>query len=505
MALSKSEKMLLEELRAQDEHLAFMRYCWAKKDSPLIEGFHTRTISARIDKAFDDFKHGRSTYLLINVHPRSGKTDMVSRYLGAHFLGEFPSEEVMQVSYQANLASQFSAFGRNIVRGSKYQTLYPHINLSRETNKKNEWVITDSAGQPTGGKLYASGLQSGLTGNGFALGVLDDYFAGRKEAESKVMRDNAWVAFTDDFMTRRAPVCIVIVLATQWHWDDITGRIEREMKENPDFPRFEKLSFPARARDYKGPGEYPGEYLFLERFTPEWYRSQYATLGKYSSAALFDCNPRPREGGILSTDGIVWHDPGEHGIPSETAIRWARIWDLAHTAKQRAGDDPDWTSGTLMGFQMRPGDDVPHLWIKHRFRTREGATERDRLIKMHAEKDGKFVRQGVESSLDAKDAFDYLCRAMPSVSWVEIPLSGDKTVRATPLEPIFEAPGHVHVIRGDWNDEWLDEILNFDGTGKQHDDGIDNMSAGYIMLVGQGMAISEELRAQMAARRARGH
>lgn len=501
--MTKSERMLLDELNAQDKHLEFMKYCWVKGDSPLITGHHTKKICNRIDKAFDDFKHGKSTYLLINVHPRAGKSDIVSRYLGPHFLGEFPNEEVMQVSYQANLATQFAAFGRNIVRGSRYQTLYPHVGLSRETNKKNEWVITNQkSGKPTGGKLYASGLQSGLTGNGFALGVLDDYFAGRKEAESKVQRDNAWVAFTDDFMTRRAPVCIVIVLATQWHWDDITGRIKREMDENPDFPRFEQMKFPARARDYHDPSEYPGEFLFLQRFDAEWYRSQYATLGKYSAAALFDCDPRPREGGILSTEGIVWHDPGDLLIPGETKIKWVRVWDLAHTAKQRAGDDPDWTSGTLLGFQDVPGDPVKHLWIKHRFRTREGAAERDRLIKLYADKDGRFVKQAVESSLDAKDAFAYLQRSMPDISWSEIPISGDKTVRATPLEPIFEAPGHVHVVRGDWNDEWLDEVMNFDGTGKQHDDGIDNMSAGYIMLVGDGITMSKQARESLAARRA---
>lgn len=504
MSLTEQEEKELDELLAKDRHLNFIDYCWRKKDTKFIVGFHTRTICERLDKAFDDFKNGKSTYLLINVHPRSGKSDLVSRYLGPHFLGEFPSEEVMQVSYQANLATNFAAFGRSIFRSPRFRSLYPGIGLSKETNKKNEWVIIDeTTKEPTGGKLYASGLQSGLTGNGFSLGVLDDYFAGRKEAESKVQRDSAWFAFTDDFMTRRAPVCIVVVLATQWHYDDISGRIEKEMKENPDFPRFEIMRFPARARDYKNPEAYTGEYLFTERYSPGWYRSQYATLGKYSSAALFDCNPRPREGGILSTDGIVWHDPGDKNIPGETNIKWARVWDLAHTAKQRSGDDPDWTSGTLLAFQSVPGDPVLHLWIKHRFRTREGATKRDALIKLHAEKDGKFVRQAVESSLDSKDAYEYLQRAVPDIVWNKIPISGDKTVRATPLEPIFESAGHVHVVRGEWNEEWLDEILNFDGTGKQHDDGIDNLSAGYIMLAGAGVQIPDNIREQMRARRNR--
>ena len=278
-----------EQEESKRSHLCFMQHTWMKKDSPFFIGFHTRKICERIDRAFEDFRNGQSTYLLINVHHRAGKSDIVSRYLGPHFLGEFPSEEVMQVTYQANLAISFSSFGRNIFRSEKYEKIYPNICLSKETNKKNEWVITDKNNKLLGGKLYASGLQSGLTGSGFALGILDDYCSGRAEAESIVQRDNAWEAFTNDFMTRAAPVSIVIVLATIWHWDDISGRIKNEMQQNEYFPKFEILQFPARARDYKGEGTYIGKYLFLERFNEKWYDTQYATLGKYSAAALLDC------------------------------------------------------------------------------------------------------------------------------------------------------------------------------------------------------------------------
>lgn len=511
MPITETEEIELLNLLEQEEreasrknHLDFMQHCWMKGiHDPLVVGFHTRRICERIDKAIEDFRNGKSTYLVINVHHRAGKSDIVSRYLGAHFLGEFPDQEVMQVTYQANLAASFSTFGRNVFRSDKFQELYPNIHLSHETNKKNEWVIVDNDENPTGGKLYASGLQSGLTGNGYALGVLDDYFAGRAEAESKVQRDNAWDAFTDDFMTRRAPVSIVIVLATQWHWDDISGRIRNEAEKNADFPQFESIRFPARARDYPGREKYPGEFLFLERYNREWYVSQYATLGRYSSAALMDCDPQMRTGGVLSTDGIVWYDRGDWEIPSETNIQWARIWDLAHTAKQRSGDDPDYTSGTLIGFERRGGDPILHLWIKHRVRLRAGAVKRDETIELHAEKDGKFVKQAIENTVESKDAYEYICKNIPGYNWQQINISGDKLARAAPLEPIFEAPGHVHVLRGDWNDEWLDEIVKFTGTGNEHDDGIDNLSAGYIMLVDQRRKLSPGRRAEMAARRNR--
>lgn len=488
----------------KNHHLSFIKHCWMKnnKTDPFIIGFHTRRICNKIDKAIEDYRNGKSSYLLISVHHRSGKSDLVSRYLGAHFLGEFPTDEVMQVSYKAEFAASFSGFGRNVMKSDKYKELYPNIKLSSDTNKKNEWLIADSKGKNTGGKLYASGLHSGLTGNGFSLGILDDYCSGRAEAESLVQRNNAWESFTDDFMTRMAPVNIVIILATQWHWDDINGRIRQAMKDNPDFPKFQTLAFPARRRDYKGSGTYPGKYLFLERFSEEWYLTQYATLGKYSAFSLLDCDPQMRTGGQLSTNGIIFEDLS--AFPDLFRIKYTRVWDLAHTQKQRQKDDPDYTSGTLLAFEKKAGDPILHLWVRHVFRVRAGATQRDNEIKRIAGMDGSFIKQAIEDSPDAKDAYDYIISSLPQISWNKINISGgDKTVRATPLEPIFEAPGHVHVVKGNWNQDWMDEIIKFDGLGTGHDDQVDNLSAGYIFLRSSSLHMTDKIRKALAQRRKR--
>ena len=511
MSLTPADELALIELLEEEErskarmsHEKFMGYTWMKSGDPFLVGFHTKRICERIDQAFVDFRNGKSTYLKISVHHRSGKSDILSRYLPPHFLGEFPDCEVISTTYQAGLTAKFTGFARNVFRSDKYKALYPALDLSQESNAKAYWEVVDAkTRKPTQGKLFGSGISSGITGSGGHLVLLDDPISGRKDAESKTIRDNVWDAITNDLMTRLAPVHIVIILATQWHYDDPNGRIDSEMNKNPDFPRFESLRFPAKAKDYDGEGEYPGKYLFTDRYSEGWYRSQYATLGKYGAAALLDCDPQMRSGSILSTDGIIYHDKDDPKIPHLTAIKWAQVWDLAHTAKQRNGDDPDFTSGTHMGFQRVPGDDIPHLWIKHVARIREGATKRDAFIRVHTQKAGKFVKHGIENSIESKDAYDYIVKAIPEYSFTSIPIKGDKTVRITPLEPIFEAPGHVHLIRGDWNDEWLDEIIKFDGTDSGHDDQVDNLSAGYEMLIGSGMIMSKEHKEAMARRRRR--
>ena len=81
---------------------------------------------------------------------------------------------------------------------------------------------------------------------------------------------------------------------------------------------------------------------------------------------------------------------------------------------------------------------------------------------------------------------EYLKKAMPEINWNKVIMGkGDKATRAVPLEPIFEAPGHVHVKRAAWNDDWIDELLRFDGLGKEHDDQVDNLSCGYQFQIGR--------------------
>jgi len=508
LSLSKAEELELIELleaeqraQARKHHLDFMEYCWQKKSEPFTKGFHTEKICERIDQAFEDFRNNKSSYLMINVHHRSGKTDLLGRYLPPHFLGEFPEYEVMSTSYQADFTQKSTGYARTIFRSEEYRRLYPNLALSKESNAKSYWEIVDAKlNKPLYGKLYGSGLKSGITGSGGHLVLCDDPLSGRQAAESLTTRNTIWDAVKDDLLTRVAPTHIVIFLFTRWHWDDPGGRIIEAMKKDKDFPRFEVMEFPAKAEDYRGPGKYPKKYLFLDRYPESWYITQYATLGRYSSGALLDCNPQPRDGGILSTDGIVY-EPTDLW-PDFVSNRWMRVWDLAHTAKQISSDDPDYTAGSLIHFEKQGTDPIPHLYIKDVKRIRENPAKRDKFIKMVATADGPYIKQGVENSVESKDAYDYLAHAMPELSWVPINIRGDKATKAGPLAPIFEAPGHVHLPEGAaWIDDWLNELLRFDGLGQDHDDQMDNLSAGYFCLMAGGIKMSEQRRREMKERR----
>ena len=282
----------IKQALARKKHIRFIQYCWQKPSEPYTIGLHTRIICSLIDEAMEKFRKGESTFLCIKVPFRHGKSEILSKNLPPHFLGEFPDCDVMSVTYAMSLAEGFSRYGRDLISTSeKYQELYPDIEIAKNHGGVHSWGIEGHAGVFT-----ASGLSSGITGKGYHLGILDDYCASRADAESEGMRNSMWEHFTNDFFTRRAPTSITVVLATPWHVDDIIGRIQQRTdpdNENydPEFPQFKFVTLPAmngeaveKVREKGKDGKYKlvekkikYDFLFPERFSPEWYRQQFAS------------------------------------------------------------------------------------------------------------------------------------------------------------------------------------------------------------------------------------
>jgi predicted phage terminase large subunit-like protein len=443
----------------------WMDYVWQRKLHPLLVGLHTIEICERIDKAIDDYRNGKSSYLCIQVPVRHGKSDIVSRYLPPRFLGLFPDDEVIVAGYTASLAWSFSRFARNVMRDPRYREVFPGVKLSREEQSVDAWGIEGRLS-----KAWWVGLDGSITGKGANLAIIDDFFKGRKEAESKLIRDNVWSNITDDILTRMAPVAICIILATPWHIDDPFGRITKAMQEDPKFPRFEFLRFPGKGSQYES------GYLFPERFTADWYEARIATLGPYSAAGLIYCSPIPQGGNKFAVDKINWIQPED--LPRD--IQYTRGWDLASTKAQTVDkEDPDYTVGVKVGIKwevLADGEKIPRIYIADMIRGRWRAPERDKLIKASAIGDGA-ITVGVEAYGPYKDSYEAISKALFGIRVVKrIQLPGDKMTKWEPLEAAMAA-GNVYVVDAPWKADFLDEMGTIPGA--LHDDIADAIIAAY--------------------------
>lgn len=192
--------------------------------------------------------------LMIFMPPRHGKSELVSVRFPAWFLGRNPDARVILSSCTASLATGFSRQVRDIIRDEPYQTLFgvqstldeaDWVRISDESRAADAW---DIAGRRGG--LIASGVGGSIVGRGANLGIIDDPFKDRNEAESKSVREAVDAWYRSAFYTRLEDGAAVILMHQRWHYDDLAGRLLRRMVEDEDTDQWEVLSLPAIAEPF---------------------------------------------------------------------------------------------------------------------------------------------------------------------------------------------------------------------------------------------------------------
>jgi predicted phage terminase large subunit-like protein len=144
-----------------------------------------------------------------------------------------------------------------------------------------------------GGSVFATGLDSGLTGEAVD-GILfcDDPVKDVVEANSATYRQRAddWMASVA--LTRMHPGASAIVIATRWHPDDLSGRLIAR--------GWEHIELPAISQD--------GEALWPRERPIPWLQEQRSRVGEYVWASLYQCQPRARGASVFGD--VHLYDPG---------------------------------------------------------------------------------------------------------------------------------------------------------------------------------------------------
>jgi predicted phage terminase large subunit-like protein len=448
-----------------------MRYCWRNQD-PFLEGRHTIEMADHIDRDLEEFAHGKSTFKVFTCPPRHGKSDLAEIYLPANFLGKFPDKEFMDINYSSALAEKFSRISRDIIRSPQYQRVYPGIKLREDSQSVTDWGISKDGANGVG-KAQFLGMGASVTGRGFHCGVFGDYCAGRPEAESSTMRDKMWDVFVDSFLTRRAPVSIIYVVATRWHVDDPVGRIQQHMADDPKFPRFEFYNYPAKSTADK---QYESGYLFPERFSADFYEQSIAASGSYGASCLYFGDPHVKGGGEYKIDNIKTLPTAEFYARCD-GLQWVRGWDLASTIKEQGKNDPDFTSGCRMAVKKIRGSMLDEIYIDDWVRGQWDGSKRNQIIQQTAISDGAHVRVGIEAFAAYKDAYEQIKQALMGVrSVTKCNLAGDKLAKAMTVIPMFEA-GNVYFREAPWNNEIKKQLGDF--PNGVHDDDSDALTVAY--------------------------
>lgn len=132
----------------------------SKTQRDFVWGEHHRTIC----KALDDVVDGKVKRLIINIAPRYGKTELVSKMFIAYGLALNPKSRFITLSYSEDLVIDNSQDINDFVRSKSYRYLYPHVQVTDRGAKK--WYTSK------GGGVYAVSTAGQVTG--FGAGQMDE-------------------------------------------------------------------------------------------------------------------------------------------------------------------------------------------------------------------------------------------------------------------------------------------------------------------------------------------
>jgi predicted phage terminase large subunit-like protein len=481
-------------------------------------GWVHHDICRRLEQFAADVAAEKSPRLMILMPPRHGKSQLASKLYPAWHLGHYPTHEFIACSYNISLALEFSRDVRNVLRSEPYQQLFPRTKLDPNIQSAETWKVLSPTGFG-GGSYVAAGIGGGITGKGAHVLVIDDPVKNEEEADSLDTRSKIWNWYLSSAYNRLAPGGGVLVIQTWWHDDDLAGRIQQMMKDNPDdkyVDQFVVVKYPAIAEEDEE-FRMKGEALHPERYTVDQLmriQRQYGGPQSRFWSALYQQNPVPTEGAYFSKDMIQYRD---ETLPIES-MHIYQAWDFAISEEQQKGGN--WTVGVTVGLDH---NDMVHVLERVRIKTNDSAAIEDQIIDMYARyrqvtgigfEDGQIFKT-MKASLQRRMKERHVYIPLDTKANILKPVR-EKEVRARPLQARLQNR-KVTFPRGQvWVDEMWRELLRFP-AGVQ-DDQVDAMAWVVQLLLGRSppsppklsrgrteKTVAQKLQATLGGGRSSGH
>lgn len=367
-----------------------------------------------------------SRKVVVATPPQHGKTETCLHGL-VWLLQREPTRRHAYVTYETDRAQKLSA---------KAQTIATNAGLVWSGTRKS-WKIAD------GGSVFATGLDSGLTGEAVdGVMVVDDPVKDVVEANSATYRQRAEDWFNAVALTRIHPGASAIVIQTRWHPDDLAGRLIAR--------GWEHITLPAISHE--------GKALWPEERPLPWLKSQREAIGEYAWAALYEQQPRPRGANVFGD--VHLYDPGL----------------LMPGRKVALGVDTAYSEHTYsdfsVGLVMAKWGDKFYVLEVDRAQIKAPAFKQrlDALKQRHSCTRSRWYTSTTESGL----------ALMLGIS--PVLAKTDKFVRAQKYAAAWNAGRVVCPAGAPWLNDFVAEHVAFTGVDDLHDDQVDAGAAAFDEL-----------------------
>lgn len=129
---------------AQDDFLAFI----AAVDRTYKFGVHLK----RLGNLLMDVEQNVKNRIAVSMAPRMGKSQMISIYYPAWYLGRHPDHKVIVASHTADLAVVMARKVRNLIQSPEYARIFPNTKIASDAKAAAQWNTTQ------GGEYFAIGV-----------------------------------------------------------------------------------------------------------------------------------------------------------------------------------------------------------------------------------------------------------------------------------------------------------------------------------------------------------
>jgi predicted phage terminase large subunit-like protein len=256
------------------------------------------------------------------------------------------------------------------------------------------------------------------------------------------------------------------------HWADTRAELDRQFKHLPA-KEYAPKSFtfiPAKLEDNK---------ILAEK--DPGYRANLLAMHELDRAMLLggNWNVRPVAGDYFKRDRVNFVD-----TPPSDLVEVSRGWDKAASKPSPSNPDPDYTVGVKMGRDKQGRE-----YILDVRRDRLDPLEVERLILSTAEADGHKCKIALWQDPAQAGKFDVAHFVRLLSGYVVEPYLANqkKEIFAKPFSSQWLA-GNVTLVRGPWNDAYLNELEAFPSSSDNvKDDQVDASSVAHI-LISEGLS-----------------
>lgn len=394
--------------------------------------------------------------LIIETPPQHGKSMTVTETFPSWYLGKYPNNRVIEVSYNSDTADRFGRRNKEKIEQFGRQLFGVQIG---KIGRSSEFSIADANGYEQKGQMLSRGILSGVTGNPANLMLIDDPIKTREEADSETHRNKVWDEWLNSLKSRLAAGAKVILIMTPWHEDDLRARI-LAAEDNVT-----RIRIPVEAEEDDPLGREVGEALcpeigkgqkWLEQFKASYISSDRG--GARAWAALYQCNPVVEGGNMIQRSWWKYYDP--------TVITEFGTEMMSVDATFKDSSTSDFVSIQVWGKLEG------NYYLRYCMNARLDFPATVKAILMVRALYPKAYTILIEDKANGSAIIQTLQKNVPGI--IGINPQGGKTARVNAVAPAIES-GHVFLPEGaPWLEDYLRQWSEFP-AGK-HDDMVDASS-----------------------------